>query len=251
MTDRGIPFSGAMVSALQAGRKTQTRRLFKPSGFRFYTHPISGDRYEEFGREGVTGGGQMHSFGWGKCLYGYLPYAPGDRLYVREAYYQFGHWEPVEGEQTKGGKQKWAFVGVPSMVTFDPPADFLSSRSLPFPGAPRWYKRLGRFMPRALSRMTLLVTDVRVERLQDISEADAIAEGIEARGFGCMWGWIDYLEQNPYMTRHYSDPRESYRSLWNSLHTDHGTRWEDNPWIVVVTFEVRHANIDALEAAHA
>ena len=99
-------------------------------------------------------------------------------------------------------------------------------------------------MLRWASRLTLTVTDVRVQRLQNICEDDAIAEGIEARGFGSMWGWIDYLETNPHMTRYYSDPRESYRTLWDSLHTDPGTRWADSPWVVAVAFDVARGNID-------
>ena len=84
-------------------------------------------------------------------------------------------------------------------------------------------------MPRWASRITLTVTDVRVQRLQEISEADAIAEGIDATA-----------------TKHFGNPVKAYAALWNSLHgAENEHSWEANPWIVAVTFDVREGNIDA------
>jgi hypothetical protein len=106
------------------------------------------------------------------------------------------------------------------------------------PATPAWHKRLGRFMPRAASRMTLLVTEVRVQRLQDCSEEDAIAEGIER----APWRsdkWLNYLHQSGA----FIDPVKSYSSLWDSING--AGAWEQNPWIVAYSFEVEHRNIDA------
>lgn len=203
MADKGIPFSAPMVLALLDGRKTQTRRLYN--------------------------GGK-------------LPYAPGDRLYVREAWRtekRFDDWKP--SEIPPGSAHIW----------FECDRDNCDAHG-------RY--RHGRFMPRWMSRLTLTVIEVRVQRLQEISEADAIAEGIE-RGT-CPnthepSGWRDYdlIEQGPHKgQRHphaivpWKDAVRSYHSLWDSLHKDQGHRWEDNPWIVAVTFDVRQGNIDA-EAA--
>jgi len=233
MSDLPIAFMPLMVDALHDDRKRQTRRLLRnPEYFGCPT----GDCPHQTQAECDAAMAALTRADTG--------YAVGDRLYVREAYYQRGHWEPVLGARTKGNRQKWAFVPA-GPVRFDAPTEYRLGRHHKDPGTLAWHKRLGRFMPRTLSRMTLTVTEVRVQRLRAISEADAIAEGIEARGFGVMWGWIDYLEQNPHMTRHYSDPRESYRSLWDSLHTDPGTRWADDPWVVAVSFSVAHGNIDA------
>jgi hypothetical protein len=233
MTDRGIPFSAPMVSALQAGQKTQTRRLLRNP--EYYGCP-TGDCPHERQTECNAAMAALSAKE--------VEYAPGDRLYVREAYYQFGHWEPA-GELTKGGKIKWRFIGDPTRVTFEEPGTFMPGRREREDNVPRWYKRLGRFMPRALSRMTLLVTDVRVERLQDISEADAVAEGIEQRRRDPVL-WRNYTHAGN--LRGTSCPVTSYRTLWNSLHTDPGTRWEDNPWIVAVSFNCHKGNIDTDEA---
>ncbi|HEX7857359.1 MAG TPA: hypothetical protein VF503_27060, partial [Sphingobium sp.] len=164
-------------------------------------------------------------------------FAVGDRLYVREAYYQFGSWHAVEGALTKGGQQKWAFDGAKAMISFDPPADFLVSRSKAFPGLPRWYKRLGRFMPRAASRLTLTVTDVRVERLNDCSEADALAEGIER------YDWQGHTTYGIGPFTGSLSPVPAYEFLWDSINGPGS--WDANPWVVAVSFDVRKGNIDA------
>lgn len=235
MADKGIIFSAAMVRALLDGRKTQTRRLAKP----------------RLSAPSLLNGEWADSYvldpGNAEWLARDIPFAVGDRLYVREAYYQFGHWVPVEGQLTKGGRQKWAFVGVASMVQFDAPEGaFASARHRDHPLVPCWHKRLGRFMPRGLSRMWLAVTDVRVQRLQECSETDAIAEGIE--GFACVGGtaWRDYGGGDGFNVRDSGAPaKRSYATLWSSLHTAEGERWQDNPWIVAVSFEVRQGNIEA------
>ena len=74
--------------------------------------------------------------------------------------------------------------------------------------------------------MFLVVTDVRVERVAAISEADARAEGLGDQEL------------------HGMEARGWFRDLWNSLHTAEGERWEDNPWVVAITFDVRRGNID-------
>ncbi|MDR6851045.1 hypothetical protein J2Y54_000538 [Sphingomonas sp. BE123] len=245
MADRAILFSAPMVRALLDGRKTQTRRVAKITaimGNRVAVHPPE-ELIEldpgEFKR------GVMHYLSTGALSGPYdIGVEVGDRLYVREEYYQRGHWEPIAGAQTKGGKQKWAFAPADDVIAYDPPSCFRGGRHHHDPATVAWHKRLARFMPRAASRITLLVTDVRVERLQDCSEADAIAEGIDARGVGSLWGWIDYLETNPNLTRHYADPRRSYASLWDSINGPGA--WEANPWVVAVTFDVVRGNIDQI-----
>ncbi|EQA97318.1 hypothetical protein L286_23625 [Sphingobium sp. HDIP04] len=216
-----------MVRALLDGRKTQTRRICTGANGFDLTYVVALD--DAPGWFGDEEGEVCFSAG----------FKPGDRLYVREEYYQFGSWHVVEGGLTMGGKTKWAFDGAKAMVSFDPPADFLVSRDKAFPGLPRWYKRLGRFMPRALSRMTLTVTDVRVQRLQDCSEADALAEGV--------------VEYEPTMedpaefsafdgTDVFNNAVSAYHDLWNRINGPGA--WEANPWVVAVSFEVREGNID-------
>ena len=80
-------------------------------------------------------------------------------------------------------------------------------------------------MPRWASRLTLTVTDVRVQRLQEISQEDAEAEGVQ-----CDMSPRSFVEH--------------YHTLWDSLHDKPGERWEDNPWICAISFSARKGNID-------
>ena len=101
-------------------------------------------------------------------------------------------------------------------------------------------------MPRWASRLTLLVTDVRVQRLQHISEEDAAAEGAYR---GKASGRIATNYAAMILGDWYATARDWYSELWDSLHTDAGTRWEDNPWITAISFDVRHGNIDQIGGA--
>ncbi len=93
------------------------------------------------------------------------------------------------------------------------------------------------FMPRWASRLTLHVIETRTERLQDITEADAKAEGLTMTEDG-FWlpGLCDYAVW-------------AFRELWDSLHRKPGTCWDDNPEIVAIGFRPVLGNIDSLEAA--
>lgn len=95
-------------------------------------------------------------------------------------------------------------------------------------------------MPRWASRLTLIVEGVKVEPLQAISDADARAEGIERDG----GDWREYTGR----PIHPLDPRECFASLWSSLHSTEGERWQDNPDIVALTFRIVRGNIDQVAA---
>lgn len=231
MAEKGIIFSGPMVRALLDGRKTQTRRLLTAAP----------DTFEVEGAECEVG--LFHEIGkrsrviTGRCItLQTVPYAPGDRLYVREAF--CGHWgiNLPEGvtyiRQGMVRQQNGSFV---DLATCDVPCGvwYRADRDeKPLPHS-RWTPSI--HMPRWASRIWLSVSEVRVQRLQEISEADSFAEGVE----------LPKRDGQVTMTA-----KDSYKRLWDSLHTEPGTRWEDNPWIVAVTFEVNHGNIDA-EARHA
>jgi hypothetical protein len=210
MTDRPIIFSAPMVRALLDGRKTQTRRVLKPqaAGNAYRLAVYDPQRAAFFFDEG-TGALQPVR----------LPYAPGDRLWVREAFRgdagynaypprEWSHW-PVSYEADP----------------FETCIGLDTGRLRPSIHMPRW-----------ASRITLTVTDVRVQRLQEISEGDAIAEGCapvmvrEGRSSSGMafsvWSW-----------------RDGYKDLWNSLHDPEA--WGANPWVVALTFTVGQRNIDA------
>ena len=122
----------------------------------------------------------------------------------------------------------------------DAPADFV------YTGDNTYVDRLGRWwkrkipaihMPRWASRILLEITDVRVQRVQDISEEDAIAEGIrelplQEREPGA--GWCADPLGNP--TLHYRTPRAAFAALWDSINEGRGFGWNANPWVWAVTF---------------
>lgn len=216
MADRPILFSAPMIRALLAGTKTQTRRLLKPQ----ITKPFGG-----IFRDG--------SACWtGDSLTGEvierlrIPYAPGDRLWVRESFsgphiYDEQKWKP----------STWA-----TSISDAPPLWYWAD------GNPDWgdftRPKTSLHMPRWASRLTLTVTEVRVQRLQEISREDAIAEGIQRVGGGALrWeNWSGAEGQSG------TSPQAAYAMLWTSLHGPGS--WEANPWVVAVSFNVRKGNID-------
>jgi hypothetical protein len=188
--ERPILFSAPMVRAILEGRKTQTRRVFKPERMtwtadgRYQTHSMRSGRMVE------TGSGPFHPNDW---LH-YCPYGvPGDRLWVRET---------------------WAACG--SDVRFR--ADQRHPDDYPGANFQPWRSPI--HMPRWASRITLEVTGVRVERLQDISEADAMAEGAAPVLVPPDGGSAPHVE--------------GFRELWESINGAGG--WDANPWVWVVEF---------------
>lgn len=229
MRERPILFSGPMVRAIVTGQKTVTRRAMKHQpcrqpvmvpngGANFWTNPLY--------IQGAMMGSQNHG-----CPYG----QPGDRLWVRETFYAFGRW--ITRFSERKGRDEWHFVDMTlecgHAYAYDadsPNLQLASDRGSMTPG---WYKRPAIFMPRAASRLLPDITDVRVERLQDISEDQCIAEGIEGCVSGC---------QSPYdsdgapacdcMNLSYE---ESFQGLWSSING--AKSWAANPWVWVVEFK--------------
>lgn len=230
MADKGIIFSAPMVRALLTGQKTQTRRLLKPAPEVF---PIDdAGTLCDVGYLHVQGEDRPRLY-TGRCLTAQkAAYAAGDRLYVRESWRispdAAEGWHPEElrgwiDYQARGSEQRVApsFEAVERAAFLkgdDRDWDFLPSRYRPCIHMPRW-----------TSRLWLSVTDVRVQRLQVCSEDDAMAEGWPGDP-GQLW------------------PLDWYRDIWNSLHTAEGERWDDDPWVVAVTFDVHHGNIDQVQA---
>ncbi len=184
MKERGILFSAPMVRAILAGAKSQTRRAIKqrPAG--------------EWAAPGKTA-----------CPYG----APGDRLWVREAWHAACDFNQVPPRE------------IPIGSDIEHAATARSYAEIGLMGK----LRPGMFMPRWASRITLEVTEVRVERLQNISEADALAEGVQ-RGYGGF-----HVDQGAHF--HVADPRQSYFSLWEAINGPGSV--EAKPWVWVVAFK--------------
>lgn len=205
-----------MVAAERAGRKSQTRRVVKGKALDWLQPGMFTPEYVADPANSL-------------CPYG----APGDQLWVRETYYQLGHWEPIAGEVTrKGSRQKWRFVPDSEDVLFEAPAEFRKGRHHADPQTSAWHKRLGRFMPRKYSRRTLEVTEVRVERVQDISDTDAIAEGLIPVGGPHgqqMWAYSETTGG------YFADPCVAFQMLWHSING--AESWSANPWVWVVSFK--------------
>ncbi len=214
MAERPILFSGAMVRALLAGTKTQTRRMAD----KMVRHPDLGNLYKPGAM--VLEREPQHVIERA-CPYG----APGDRLWVREAH-AFSAVDP-DGLDWHDDPDNWDVI-----YRADPnqPAGGWRDADGRVIAAP-WRPSI--HMPRWASRILLEITEVRVERLQDISDADAIAEGIENNSRLDPAGtchWRDYSRPHA----GFSCPVDSYRTLWNDINGDGS--WDANPWVWALTF---------------
>lgn len=212
MTDKPIIFSAPMVRALLAGTKTQTRRILKPQPPEWVT------RMTHEGRCGWIGSGDGH----GTLMH--VPYAVGDRLWVREAFIT-GFDIDDEFGRPVGDRKAWYRVTDRGLTWYDPDTETTLDN-------PPW--KSSTQMPRWASRLTLIVTGVRVQRLQDITEADAVEEGVSP-----------ISEPDDRKWEHYAPHGVAFRALWNSLHGPGA--WEANPWVAAITFDVQHCNIDDAE----
>jgi hypothetical protein len=189
-----------MIRALLDGRKTQTRRVMTPlpDDIRSPAHP---EEVEHFGPTTV-GMVRVDESDWQplRCLYG----RPGDRLRVKETFVAFGRWETRFNEKT--ARDEWHFVDMTIDAGFAYRFEGADRDARRRAGdAPTWHTRPSLFMPREASRITLDVTGVRVERLQDISEADASAEGIE---------WLNGRHTFNGGLHESRSARDAYQALW-------------------------------------
>jgi len=205
MVDRPILFSAPMVRALLAGNKTQTRRIIKKQA--------ALDAVAVFGPKFLRLPGNLDL-----CRF-----AVGDRIWVREAHYL-----------TDDGGTEYA---IPAADDEEVKAhlDEVAELQRRWP-AIDWSRHLklrpSIHMPRWASRLTLTVTNVRVQRLQDISEEDALAEGS-----GRLTTSTPKL--GPSITA-----KQGFQQIWSAIHGP-GT-WDANPWIAAYSFTVQHGNIDQL-----
>jgi hypothetical protein len=222
MNTKPILFSGAMVRAILDGTKTQTRRIIKNPINALHTggHPVKlladwalSGLVEFDPSSGVVAFDVQCAVDDTRIARTACPYGiPGDRLWVRETW----------GESGLNRYEYRAF-----------PADGSDFRCVS-----RWRPSI--HMPRVVSRITLEIVSVRVERLQDISEADAMVEGIKSWGEswdtkkcaemmlrGGSGEFGDFVEQGV--------ARSLYRALWESINGPGS--WDANPWVWVIEFK--------------
>ncbi|WPO93795.1 hypothetical protein SFA32_12535 [Buttiauxella sp. HR94] len=230
MTERGMIFNAEMVRAILDGRKAQTRRIIQSAaknmqarGHEVISHRAPGDKwygdyvYSMRDRSGVWQDFTNEDF-LAKCPFGVV----GDRIWVRETWADVNHdgcpavayradsevrnLNESDGEEDDPNLEKYWFANwYPDLISGT---------------EGRWTPSI--HMPRWASRITLEITDVRVERLNSISEEDARAEG-------CAGGH----DSIPHY--HYSaTPHEHFRHVWTSIYGDDS--WQANPWVWVIEF---------------
>jgi len=230
MRERPILFSGPMVRAILDGTKTQTRRVVKPQPVNVpvgaYCNPYN-KNYEHFTfwtSDNKMCNGQVgnvkNTCHW-KCPYG----APGSRLWVREA------WKVLafSGRNLDKENQIYEYT-IGYRATKDLGPEDLSSQTILFKSPRKAYRKPDAWrpsihMPREYSRILLEVVNVRVERLQDISEEDAKAEGATPSD-ALLTGEFSGLKRVAY--------RLEYKNLWNRINGPGS--WDANPWVWVVEF---------------
>jgi hypothetical protein len=197
-----ILFSSTMVQAIIAGRKTMTRRIVKPQPID--NTEVDGNFFHGNHKGYVKVDGHPN---WQKQFaHEFANWKVGDILWVREAF------SPVKANNFNGGKS----------TLFK--ADVAENK---FDGY-KWKPSI--HMPKEAARIWLEVTEVRVERLHDITEEDAIAEGVEKLN---NW-WKDYTsDQDAYDMQ---TAMCSFDSLWKKINGEES--WNENPWVWVVSFKV-------------
>ena len=211
MKERPILFTATMVRAILEGRKTQTRRIVEPQ-------PEAGLdrmewRLEATGEWDAYYRNKRRAYTLRRCPYG----VPGDRLWVRETFLTRGAGEITCYRADVGPVEAAGFGAM-------------------YGG---WKPSI--FMPRARSRITLEITGVRVERLQEISNEDAEAEGIEVpRCPKCSYTYQDCLRHMDHNLCGEEAPASAvyaYSLLWDSLNAKRAP-WSSNPWVWVLSFNV-------------
>lgn len=213
MKERPILFSAPMVRAILEGRKTQTRRVMRDQPHEAATVTVEHFNQTVIDRHGdEQPGPEIFGAWWAdgecgiRCPYG----QPGDRLWVRES-----GWERPERTH------KMMREGADTWPRFAYAADSWSEQDRDDFKAWGFKSRPSIHMPRWASRILLEITGVRIERLQDISDQDALAEGVSP-DMGLRWQSGD------------DTPRGMYGELWESINGPGS--WAADPWVWVVEF---------------
>lgn len=198
MKERPILFNGDMVRAILAGRKTQTRRIMNPQPIENEHGGFNLPNYFA-GSEKTFREGALNFIG---CKLG----KPGDRLWVKETHLNWWKLNPND----PSGKRIFSHVAAYKADGYE------------LEQGEKWIPSI--HMLRESSRINLEITNVRVERLQDIGEDDAIAEGAN-----------EWFETGPFNGRESKTFCAGYRRIWESIYDQRS--WDKNPWVWVIEFK--------------
>ncbi|HEV2502368.1 MAG TPA: hypothetical protein VGV39_04800 [Mesorhizobium sp.] len=227
MVDRPILFSAPMVRALLAGTKTQTRRVLQGSA-------LSAHEPQWEAVESDDGVWRLQA-DTGEVRGQIVPdirFEAGDRLYVREAWRTWNTADRQAPCDILPHTYSIYYEATPNTDHIRGPLAFDAGKF-----------RQAMHMPRWASRLTLTVTEVRVQRLQDISESDAVAEGcFKDKASGRVFENKAAMHVGG---EHWCNAREWYADLWDHLNADRGFEWDTDPWVVAISFTVERRNIDA------
>ena len=203
MKERPLLCCGSMVRAIIEGRKTQTRRVMKPQPSKTLVEAIPEWNGVRFLRS--DGSSELVP-----CPYG----GPGDRIWVRETHYRWGRFF----------RRKWRFYA--KAVGRERDGGLVPAKKRTEEG---WHRRPSIFMPHDRHCLTLEITAVRVERLQEITHTDCTAEGLNHYG-RAHWSCpgTDEIFYEGYL---------GFKWLWDSLNAKRAFRWDKNPWVWVITFK--------------
>lgn len=216
MKEHPILFNCDMVRAILRGQKTQTRRPIMPQPV---IHPDAPKPFGEWTHKG-------QKIQWGPGAFPTLHFArhcpfgqPGDLLWVRETFAR----HPQDADSIfYRADDSWYRTSDAVWANLDGP-------DIPVKWTPSIH------MPRALSRITLEITDINVDRVQDIAEKDAWAEGMEALDGSFNEATLCATAKRYHLC--VEDSRCIYAHLWDSLYAKRGLGWNANPWVWVVEFE--------------
>lgn len=216
MKERGMIFNADMVRAILDGRKTQTRRIMKPQpepcprgGHWWPSNVFKTMLHVEDEMQNGKGG-------WGGLVGDACPFGDlGDRIWVRETWAEAGASAP----DLKLYRANYP-EHVPSIYENVPLAEEI-----------RWTPSI--HMPRWASRILLEITDVRVERLNAISEEDAEAEGIDMEALYDSQDCYDCIADHNMTGR--PTVTGAFKYLWESIYGEEG--WKSNPWVWVIEFK--------------
>jgi hypothetical protein len=219
MTDRPIIFSAPMIRALLDGRKTMTRRALKPQP----VGPINILISYNHGRLEFAMGPENKAKDGGPKWWR-PPAQCGDRLWCRESW----RTESIAYDDLAPSDMDADYP-----IIYDADADWALNKSV-------GRRRAAMHMPRWASRLTLIVESVKVERLQDISETDAKAEGAPRCVTNGEGKFFAFDEPNRGMHKC------GFAGVWATINGQDS--WDANPWACCLSFRVIKANIDSLEA---
>jgi hypothetical protein len=221
MKERPIIFNADMVRAVLDGRKTQTRRMLTPHHLKMIDAAASAGECYPLESGSQHSNSQSYYREW--CPFG----AVGDRLWVREAFRVHSRATDVATLVYKASEQQsW------TQQTHRVPIEKCNKPAV----VDKWTPSI--HMPRWASRITLEITGVRVERLNSISEADALTEGIRRRESTPVTdpAYCNYLATNLNDPQEWFDrPSDSFISLWQSIYG--AESWQHSPWVWVIEFK--------------